>query len=225
VRNSSLAQTMYFLVLLGIAGGAASQVERSGGGESQRIMQQYQQLAAERTTLQADNARLKKDLDAAKADLAAMKKERDAAKAQIGAAQTAVSQAKSSKEGADKSLDLTKQRFTELIGKYRELAQNMKDVETERGQLRTQLAAGNRAFDGCAEDNLQLFEINSEVLDRYEHTSLFTRVSASEPFSRVTRTRMENLVVEYRERAEQLRVKKRDAEAEAAVKKDGPALK
>jgi chromosome segregation ATPase len=225
VRNSPSARTMYFLVLLGIAGGAAAQVERSGGGESQRIMQQYQQLAAERTTLQADNARLKKDLDAAKADLAAMKKERDAAKAQIGAAQTAVSQAKSSKEGVDKSLEVTKQRFTELIGKYRELAQNMKDVETERGQLHTQLAASNRAFDGCAEDNLQLFEINSEVLDRYEHTGLFTRVSASEPFTRVTRTRMENLVVEYRERAEQLRVKKRDAEAEAAVKKDGPAPK
>lgn len=225
MRNSPIVQTMYFLVLLGIAGGAAAQVERSGGGESQRIMQQYQQLAAERTTLQADNARLKKDLDAAKADLAAMKKERDAAKAQIGAAQTAVSQAKSSKEGVDKSLELTKQRFTELIGKYRELAQNTKDVETERSQLRTQLAAGNRAFDGCAEANLQLFEINSEVLDRYEHTGLFTRVSASEPFTRVTRTRMENLVVEYRERAEQLRVKKRDADAEAAVKKDGPAPK
>jgi len=46
-------------------------------------------------------------------------------------------------------------------------------------------------------------------LDRYDHVGLFTKASAVEPFTHITRTRLDNLVVEYRERAEQLRVQKR----------------
>ena len=58
---------------------ASAQVQRSGGGEAQKIMQQYQQVAAEKTALQAQLVQMKKDLDAAKGELESTKKERDAA--------------------------------------------------------------------------------------------------------------------------------------------------
>ena len=41
----------------------------------QKIMQQYQQVAAEKTSLQAQVAQIQKDLDAAKAELASTKKQ------------------------------------------------------------------------------------------------------------------------------------------------------
>jgi chromosome segregation ATPase len=207
-----------FILTIAFVDGAGAQTQRSGGAEAQKFMQQYQQLAAERGTLQADNARLKKELDAAKADLAAAKKERDAAKAGIGAAAAAqIAQAKNSQDASEKSLEQSKQRFSELVGHYRETAQSLKDVETDRGKLRSDLAERNRAYDICAENNQQLFEINQEVLNRYVSTGLFTRAGASEPFTRITRTRIENLVDETRDRAEQLRVKKRETEAASAA--------
>jgi multidrug efflux pump subunit AcrA (membrane-fusion protein) len=138
-----------------------AQVERSGGGELQKFMQQYQQLAAEKTALQAQTVQMQKDLDAAKAELAAAKKERDALKVRAAAAGTeaaSIAQLNSSRE---------------------------------------------------ATDNLQLFEIGNEVLNRYEHVGLFTKVSALEPFTRLTRTRIDNLVDEYRARALENRVQKR----------------
>jgi hypothetical protein len=46
-------------------------------------------------------------------------------------------------------------------------------------------------------------------LKRYEHVGMFTKVSAAEPFTRITRTRLENLVDEYRIKAQDLRVKSR----------------
>jgi len=220
VRRMYSAHLMSLILAMVCAESASAQTQRSGGGEAQKFMQQYQQLAAERTSLQADNARLKKDLDAAKADLAAAKKERDAAKAGVGSATAQIAQAKSSQDTAEKGLEQTKQRFTELVGRFREMAQNLKDVEADRGKARSDLAERNRAFDVCAENNQQLFEINQEVLNRYEHTGLFTRISASEPFTRITRTRLENLVDETRERAEQLRIKKREADAASAAAAD-----
>src|SRR3984957_14994605 len=184
------------------------QSQRSGGGEAQKFMQQYQQMAAEKTALQAQVAQMKKDLDAANTNLAPMKKERDALKAHVGVSPAAVSQLTASKDAAERSLELSKQRMNELVGRFREMATNLKDVEADRAALREDVAKRGRAFDQCAEDNLQLYEINGEILDRYEHVGLFTKVSATEPFTKITRTRMENLVEEPRIRARELRLKK-----------------
>jgi chromosome segregation ATPase len=189
-----------------------AQVQRSGGGENQKFMQQYQQIAAEKTALQSQVAQMTKDLDTAKSDLAAMKRERDALKARVGGAAAtaaAVAQLTTSKESAEKNLEVSTQRMNELVGRFRETATNLKEVETDRSKLRKELDERNAAFDKCAENNLQLYEIDKDVLDRYEHVGLFTKISAAEPFTRITRTRIENLVDDYRARALEHRTQKR----------------
>lgn len=192
---------------------AFPQVQRSGGGgEAQKIMQQYQQIAAEKTALQGQLAQAKTELDASKTALAAMKKERDALKARAGtsaATSAAIAQLTASKESADRNAESTKQRMTELVARFRETATNLKDVEADRNKLRKEVDERNAAYDKCAQNNLQLYELTSEVLNRYEHVGLFSKVSATEPFTKITRTRIENLVDEYRARAEELRATKR----------------
>jgi chromosome segregation ATPase len=216
IRNLSTAGVLATFGLLG-AGTTSAQVQRSGGGEAQKIMQEYQQLAAERTSMQAQIAQLKKDLDASKSDLAAMKKERDALKGHSGGLAAAVAQSNAAKLTAEQGLEQSRQRMNELISRFRETGQNLKQMEAERNAAKAELSERNRAFDQCAENNVQLFEINKEILDRYEHVGLFTRASAGEPFTKLTRTRIENLVDEYRARAEELRVKKREAADAAAA--------
>jgi chromosome segregation ATPase len=183
---------------------ARAQVERSGGGEMQKFIQQYQQVSAEKTALQAQLAQMKKDLDAAQADLASTRKERDALKARAGptaAAAGVVAQLTASRDAAEKNLGAYKQRLEELIGRYRDLAAKLKDVEGDRANVSKQLSERDVALDKCAENNVQLYGITTEVLDRYEHVGPFTKVSAAEPFTRITRTRIENLADEYRQRA------------------------
>jgi len=192
------------------SGGAWAQVERSGGGEAQRIMQQYQQVAAEKTSLQAQVAQMKKDLDTAQTELAAVKKERDALKARSGisAAEAAqLARANESKENAEKSLERTKQQTAELVDRFKETIATLKGVESDRATLARDNNALNSEFDKCAGDNVELYDISKAVLDRYDHVGLFTKVSTVEPFTRITRTRIDNLVVEYRQRAEAARLK------------------
>jgi chromosome segregation ATPase len=194
---------------LGTVHSADAQTQRSGG-EAQKFMQQYQQLAAEKTALQAQLEKMKKDLDAANASLDAVKKERDLLKARpAGVSPASLAALTASKTAAERSLQESKQRTVELVSRFRETVQNLKDVEADRTRLRTDLEVRNTAFDKCAENNLQLLEINDDILNRYEHVGLFTKVSTVEPFTKLTRTRMDNLVVETRARAEQLRVKAR----------------
>ena len=192
-----------------LAGPALAQAPRSGGGgELQKFMQQYQQVSAEKTALQAQLTQLQTDLTSAKTELAGVKKERDALKAHSGASGAEVAQLTAAKITAEHSLEQYKQRMNELVDKFRQVAQNLKDTEADRTQARRDLDQRGAQFDKCAEDNLQLYEITGDVLDRYEHVGVFTRVSASEPFTKITRTRIDNLVDGYRERAQELRVKK-----------------
>src|ERR1700733_11391797 len=101
--------TLGLLALLATAS-VQAQTERSGG-EAQKFMQQYQQLAAEKTAMQAQLAQMKKDLDAAQAELAAAKKERDALKSHANGSTAAVAQVTASKDAAEKSLEQYKQRL------------------------------------------------------------------------------------------------------------------
>jgi len=188
-----------------------AQTQRSGGGEAQKFMQQYQQLAGEKTALQAQLAQMKKDLDAAQSELAATKKERDALKARssVSAAEAAqLARANESKESAEKSLEQNKQRTAELVERFKETIATLKGVESDRATLQKDNADLTAKYDKCAVDNEQLYQIGNTVLDRYDRVGLFTKVSSVEPFTKITRTRIDNLVIEYRARADELRLKK-----------------
>jgi uncharacterized protein (DUF3084 family) len=154
---------------------------------------------------------MKKDLDTAQTELTAVKKERDVLKARpgISAAEAAqLARANESKENAEKSLERTKQQTAELVDRFKETIATLKGVESDRASVQKENNALNAEFDKCAGDNVELYDISNAVLDRYDHVGLFTKVSTAEPFTRITRTRIDNLVVEYRQRAEAARVKK-----------------
>lgn len=197
--------------LLAGAGSVHAQTERSGG-ESQRIMQQYQQVSAEKTALQAQVAQMKKDLDGARTELAAAKKERDELKARAAGSSAAaahqVAEANASKEAVEKSLDQTKQRTAELVDRFKETIGTLKGVESDRDTVRRNYEELSAKYDKCADNNDQLYQISNTVLDRYSKVGFFTKASAAEPFTRITRTRIDNLAVEYHLRAEELRLKK-----------------
>jgi chromosome segregation ATPase len=185
-----------------------AQTQRNGG-EAQKFMQQYQQLAAEKTALQTQQAEMKQDLDAAQRELSALKKERDALKSRAGGSTAQLAQLSAAKETAEKNLELLKQKTTELVARFREMAANLRDVEADRNRLQGEFKERSAAFDKCATDNLGLFEVNTEILDRYEHVGLFTRVGTADPFTKIARIRIENLVDEYRARALELKVAKK----------------
>lgn len=187
---------------------AIAQTSRGGGSSaSPQIMQQYQQLSAERTTLLADNTRLKKDAEDAKAQLAATKKELDALKARAGGSAAAVETATAAKASAEQALADTRRKLDELVGRYRETATTLQTIEAERTRLGQELAKTAQGFDRCATDNVALYDLNDEVLTRWEHEGLFTRIARSEPFTQLKRTELENLIDGYRARAAEAKVR------------------
>ena len=179
---------------------AHGQAARSGGGGDQRVVQQMQQLAQERTALQAENTRLKQELEKATGELKSAQGERDALKKR--AATTSQVPAKAACAESEAALQQKQARLDELVPRFRETAQTLKETEIDRGRLNQELAQKTKAFDSCALANQGLYEVADEALTRYEQYS----IARKEPFSGVSRHRIENLVDGTRDRARELKV-------------------
>lgn len=211
------------IAILGLASvqGALAQVQRSGGGANAQLAQQYQQIVVERTQLQADNDKLKKQLEDIKKQLQAVQQQLGASKKGAATSASQIAAAQAASQTSAQSLEQAKSRMQELVGRFRDTAVTLRGVESERAQLQQQLAQSKSDFDKCAERNYQLYQLDTEVLDRYEHEGTLSHVARAEPFTRIKRVQVENLVDEYKVRAEELRLQQ--AAPAAAALPPGPA--
>ena len=76
-HSRATAALLALLTLVSVTGTARAQTARSGGGANAQLLQQMQQLASDRTSLQAENAKLKKDLEDLRKERGPLASERD----------------------------------------------------------------------------------------------------------------------------------------------------
>ncbi len=192
-----------------LVGTAQAQEARTGGGTSAAVLQQLQQLASERTDLQSQNAKLQKDLED-------MRKERDALKAGQSTADRRAQQSESAihqiqeqaaarQQAADENLARWKAQLDQLVAKYKELAQTLGNTESDRNTLQQKIAAQEHVLSTCTDDNASLYNLNTEVLDHFQHQSPMAGLLRAEPFTQIARNRLENAALEYKQRAQELK--------------------
>ncbi len=187
------------------AGAAHAQTARSGGAPNAQLMLQMQQLASERTSLQAENARIKKEMEDVKKERDQLKKGHEATDQRAKAGEAALAHANQQREASDQELTQTKARMQELIAKFRETVQSMRQLETEDRANKQTLAARYQELQTCVDRNLALYQLNDEVLTHIDKQGAWSQVALAEPFTRIKRVQNENLVVEYKAKAQDQR--------------------
>lgn len=203
----ALAVTL--IVLCVQAQPAEGQTARSGGGTSEQsaqLVQQLQQLGAERTALQAENAKLKSELEGLRKERDTLKSGQQGLGARAKASEVALTRAAKERESSEQEVTQLTGRMQELVGKFRETAQSLKDVETDRTAMKQSLVARNTELTACVDKNKALYTLNAELLTRMEDQSVWSSVARAEPFTRLKRIELENLADAYQDRAQQQRV-------------------
>jgi chromosome segregation ATPase len=196
-----------FLLVLAVTAGPLAQAQsaRSGGGASAQLLQQMQQLASERTSLQSENAKLKKDLEDMRKERDTLKNGQQALDERAKASEAAVRQleAHQQQRQADPELAQTKEKLQQVVAKFRETLQTLKEVETAQATAKQTLASRDQELEVCVDHNKALYKLDDEVLTHLEKQTMWTRVAATEPFTRIKRTQLENYVVESRVKADE----------------------
>src|SRR5262249_41050275 len=136
MNKHSSTQLRSVLLIAGalLAMSAHAQTARTGN-DSARAMQQIQQLSAERLQLQADNAKLKAQTQTLQQQLDRANKARAALELKSKQLQAVAGRAQNSTPQSNEQLEHTRAQLQELVGKFRETAQTLRDTENERNEL------------------------------------------------------------------------------------------
>ena len=186
---------------------ADAQTPRSGGSASSQLLEQMQQLASERSALQGENDKLKKQLADLTKDRDALKAGQQTVQRHAQEASAALAHSTSQREATEQELTQLKGKMQELIAKFRETLTQMRAMETEATVTKQQLAARDHELSACVDRNVGLYHLNDEILTRMEkRPGLFSCMAGEEPFTKIKRVRLENLADDYRAHAQDLKV-------------------
>ncbi len=185
-----------------------AQTARSGGSSSAnaQAMQQLQQLASERTQLQAEMSKLKAELEAARKERDTLKKTQEGVVQRTRGAESELARAQADNARLEGDVAREKQRVEELVTRFREAAGTMREVETDRATKTQSLAQREQELTVCTDRNAKLYALNGEVLGKLEDDGFWSSLARREPFTRLKRVELENLVDGYRGSAEDNRM-------------------
>jgi chromosome segregation ATPase len=192
------------LALTAVAGYA--QTARSGGGASEQLLQQIQQLSSDRTSLQADNDKLKKQLDDMRKERDALKSAQQAIDRRVQTSEASLKSTIAQTESTKQELAQNKARTDQLITKFRETVDTLKEVESQRSTTKQILATRDQDLKVCIDRNFAMYKLNEEVLTSLEKQTVWSRVAQAEPFTKIKRVQLENLVDGYKARADDQRI-------------------
>lgn len=154
----------------------------------------------ERNNLLSDKVQFEQEKKTLTAKVDALTKQAAADKAEIDTL--------TSKAGdQEKELLETKESLTKWKTAYEQLVATAQKSEAARVKLAGESIVLKRKLEDRERKNAQLFKLGNEILTRYEKFGLGDALAAREPFTGLTRVKLENLVQDYQDKIADQKVK------------------
>jgi hypothetical protein len=118
-------------------------------------------------------------------------------------------------DAKQKELDDTKDSLAKWKAAYEQIQTAAQKSEAERARLASEAIILKRKVEDRERKNLELYKTANEVLTRYEKFSLGQALSAREPFTGITRVKLESQVQDYEDKIADQRVKPEDERGKA----------
>jgi hypothetical protein len=178
---SVVGMVMGLLAVALLPAPAQAQAARSGGATNPLLLQQMQQLASERTSLQAENAKMKLELEATRKERDTLKNGQQALTQRNRASAAALEQANTQHAQETQQIAQAKTEMQALIAKFRETILQIKGIEAESTSARQTIAVTERQLNVCMDHDVALYNLDVEVMLRADGESGFTHLVRMEP--------------------------------------------
>jgi len=194
-------KTKNYALLLTIAVGCL--LAAPVNADDARVKQMLQTLTGrlraaetERNTLLSDKAQLEQEKKTLTGKVDALNKQVAEDKAKLDTL-----------DAKQKELDDTKESLAKWKAAYEQIQTAARKSDAERSKLASESILLKRRVDDRERKNLELFKTANEILTRYEKFGLGEALSAKEPFTGITRVKLENQVQDYQDKIADERVK------------------
>ena len=193
----------YFSLVFAFVSVMASTVAYAQDANAQKALQKAQfmlrQSANEKVEFQTQLDALKQQVDQLTRELAATKSGATSAQQKTEEKYTGV-------------IAQWKQRDSEVSAELLATKEQLKQQLAQRKDLESRLQKQADNFSVCYENNKKLYDINNQLLSRYESKGFVDVAKQKEPFTGIKQVEVENLVQDYRYQLDDLQVKAEQAE-------------
>jgi chromosome segregation ATPase len=165
----------------------------------QQMQQKIGEIGAERDALKAQNEKLA-------AEKAALERQLEQARKKQAGSEETLDKYRESDAALRNRINEDRARMQELIDKFKEIAQTLRQVEADRNELRSTASQQRDQIVACTKKNLELYRANLDLLDRYKSKGVWASLLQREPVTGLKRVEIENMIEEYRTRLDQLQV-------------------
>ncbi len=116
------------------------------------------------------------------------------------------SKSSANKQAMNDKVSELKQKYLEIVEQNNETHKQFSEVTQEKNRLYTVASEQTQTIDLCVNNNKKLYEINRDLLVKYENKGVLDSLTQAEPFSRLSQVQIENLVDDYQYKLDDLRV-------------------
>jgi len=192
------------LILIVIAPWFAAQAKADDARLKQTLQVLTQRLRSaetERNNLLSEKAQFDQDKKALTAKVDGLTKQAMADKEQLDLLTKKT-------DAQEKELADTKEALAKWKAGFDQLTTDAKKSESERVRLAGENVLLQRKVEDRERKNLELWRLGNEILTRYEKFGLGDALAAREPFTGISRVKLENLVQDYKDKVDDQRVTK-----------------
>jgi chromosome segregation ATPase len=193
---------------------SAQQDDRRAREAARRIQLMQQQLAQEKAQLEQDKAKLEKDNADQGKQIKLLQAKLKRAEAGTKQTETDVKQKAAEVDRLKAELEALSLKFVEQREKADKLADSYKasvetirnrDAEKETLNARTReqrdiIGRQAQLVQACEEKNMALYQLATDLLQRYRNKSVMDALKQAEPFTQLEKVKMENMLQEYAEK-------------------------
>ena len=167
--------------------------------QMQQMQQQIGEIGAERDALKTQNDKLT-------AEKAALEKQLEQEQKKLSGSEGTLDKYRESDAALRDRINQDRERMQELVDKFKETAQNLRQVEADRSELKAVSSQQQNDIVACTKKNLELYRADLDLLDRYKSKGVWASLMQREPVTGLKRVEVENMIEEYRKRLDQLQV-------------------
>ena len=181
-----------------------------------RAQSALQRSEQDKAKLQEDKARLEGE----KAGLDAKLKAAQRTRRELAVARKKEADQQKALDESHQQTEAAKAKIAELQGQLekmagalhqseeqgRQLAAQVKDLDQKLAQQREIIARQTQIVQACDEKNAKLVEVTNELLAKYKQKGVWDAIAQQEPFTGIKEVQIQNLLQDYRDKVEGLRV-------------------
>lgn len=196
-----MTKPIFLLLVLASLIGSATAADQASANPAKirQIQQEKRKLEQEKNQLVSEKATLNNQLKQSQELLASVQKKADGLKRTTAILEQDLVQSKVQDAALDAKLVELSQQLAEAKSRLAEAATLRNKLESERGQLETNVTERDQALSSCINKNQQAYQTGLELLDKYQNKSCFTSILQREPFTGIEQTRIENQVAMERD--------------------------